>query len=514
MNPTRLNLAPRTLRWFKSQRRPSLLLGASVVVIILSVAAYGAQLSLTRSAAKPAAEACPAQAMPPPSSGWAGTGTMKTARSSHSATLLRDGKVLVAGGEVGPIDPNTETTRSSSAELYDPKTGTWSPTGSMRRARAGHTALPLVNGNVLVLGGDGLQVTAELYNPDTGTWSSTTGLTGQRPGFAATLLRDGKVLVTGGGEQASAAVYDPAAQNWTQVANMGTPRRSHAATLLDGGLVLVAGGINNVHTAGLDTAEVYDPASDTWSATGSMARSRETEDGPRHQQLLLQNRQVLAVGGGGRTGALDAAERYHESTGSWSGASSTRVAREQGHTLTPLSYGRILLVGGRGDAGTIAEAELYDPAANAWTVVARSTTPRLAHTATNLSDGRVLVAGGRGAKLEVLANAELFPARACPPSAQAVDKQNAQGGNKPTTQARGKPTSQVGDKQSTQASEKQTTRVGDKQTTRVGEKPTTQVSEWPTGGVETGGGDATRWEPALPIGELAKDGAQQQVRLP
>jgi len=117
---------------------------------------------------------------------------------------------------------------------------------------------------------------------------------------------------------------------------MTTPRRFHTATLLDGGRVLVAGGINNAHSAGLETAEVYDPANDAWSSTGSMATSRETEDGPRHEQVLLANREVLAVGGSGRAGTLAAAERYHDATGTWSGASSTHIDREQGHTLTPI----------------------------------------------------------------------------------------------------------------------------------------------------------------------------------
>jgi hypothetical protein len=301
---------------------------------------------------------------------------------------------------------------------------------------------------------------------------------------------------------------------------MTTPRRFHTATLLDGGHVLVAGGINNAHSAGLETAEVYDPANDAWSSTGSMATSRETEDGPRHEQVLLANREVLAVGGSARAGTLAAAERYHDATGTWSGASSTHIAREQGHTLTPLNYGKILLVGGRGEAGTIAVAELYDPVTNAWSVIARPGKPRLSHTATSLSDGRVLLAGGRGANLEVLGSAEVFASRAqrCPPATPAGDKAatqtdgkaTTQGGDKSPTQSRDKAIA-YGDRNPTESSDKATT-SGEKQPREGNEKPPTQVRKVPIGGVETGGGDA-RWKPGRLIGELAETAApRQQVR--
>jgi N-acetylneuraminic acid mutarotase len=523
MDPTRLNLAARTRQWVNAHRSPSAVLGiaASGLVITVSMAAYGAQLGSQPSPTRPDARACSA-----PSGTWTATGSMKTARSSHTAALLRDGRVLVAGGEVGPGDSDTGAERTNSAEIYDPKSGTWARTGSMNRARAGHTALRLNDGRVLVLGGDGPQVTAELYDPSAGTWSSTAGLGGQRRGFAATLLHDGKVLLTGGGEQATAAVYDPTTKRWTRVADMGTPRRFHAATLLDGGRVLIVGGTNDAHAAGLATAEIYDPANDTWSLTGSMATSRETDAGLRHEQVLLPNRQVLVVGGGGATEPLDAAERYDESTGRWSSASSTHVPREQGHTLTPLSYGKILLVGGRGEDGSIAEAELYDSATNTWSVLARPASPRLAHSATSLSDGRALIAGGRNGNLEVLAAAELLPstAQGCPQT-QVSGKARTQSGGQATTHGEGKRSGQAGGKATTpgeessaQTGSQATTKGGGKgaaqggdAATVGGEKPITQVDEVPTGGVETGGSDTPRWDPGLPINR-ADDHRPQQTR--
>ena len=122
------------------------------------------------------------------------TGSMSVARSRHTATLLNNGKVLVAGGGGG-------SSCFASAELYDPATGTWSTTGSMNVARSGHTATLLNNGKVLVAGGTGGSLpfaSAELYDPATGTWSTTGSMNVSRGHHTATLLNNGKVLVAGG----------------------------------------------------------------------------------------------------------------------------------------------------------------------------------------------------------------------------------------------------------------------------------------------------------------------------
>ena len=141
------------------------------------------------------------------------TGSLTTARLIHTATLLNNGKVLVAGGTP---DFNTPL---SSAELYDSASGTWTATGSLNTARFFHTATLLPNGKVLVAGGtangsgNGLS-SAELYDPASGTWSATGNLNTARSAHTATLLPNGKVLVTGGqgtggGFLTSAELYDP-----------------------------------------------------------------------------------------------------------------------------------------------------------------------------------------------------------------------------------------------------------------------------------------------------------------
>jgi len=122
---------------------------------------------------------------------WEQTGSLATARLNHTATLLHNGKVLVAGGFTGV----------ASAELYDPATGIWTTTGSHAVGRYYHTATLLPNGKVLVVGGEGKRgflTATDLYDPATGTWSATGELSEARVYHTATLLNNGQVLVAGG----------------------------------------------------------------------------------------------------------------------------------------------------------------------------------------------------------------------------------------------------------------------------------------------------------------------------
>jgi hypothetical protein len=182
---------------------------------------------------------------------WIPTGSMNTPRADHTATLLLNGKVLVAGGyNAGTI--------LNSAELYDPASGTWSVTGSLNTARFWHTATLLPDGRVLVAGGGRNLNTAELYDPNTGTWSITASLNTGRYRHTATPLPDGKVLVTGGFTgfstsgrcpcidfvTNSAELYDPATGTWGVTGNLNAERGLHTATLLQNDKVLVAGGTN------------------------------------------------------------------------------------------------------------------------------------------------------------------------------------------------------------------------------------------------------------------------------
>jgi len=154
----------------------------------------------------------------PGSGSWSATDGMIDGRLAHTATLLPDGTVLVAGG----VSLSFEIGALASAELYDPVSGTWTATASMPEARSGsatplpsaHTATLLLDGTVLVAGGytgeGGALASAELYDPRSGSWTTTASMIEARGGYTATLLLDGRVLVAGeSGAPGSAELYDP-----------------------------------------------------------------------------------------------------------------------------------------------------------------------------------------------------------------------------------------------------------------------------------------------------------------
>jgi hypothetical protein len=195
----------------------------------------------------------------PDSRSWTWAGSLAEARLGNTATLLPNGKVLVAGGYTS--ERLNDAAPVIDAELYDPATSAWTYTGALAGDRYGHTATLLPNGKVLVAGGtylnhgSGQQLqqilySAELYNPDTGTWTPTGSMVVNRSDHTATLLPNGKVLVAGGFSGSgldgvpvnSAELYDPVSGTWTATGALAVNRYWHTATLLPNGQVLVAGG--------------------------------------------------------------------------------------------------------------------------------------------------------------------------------------------------------------------------------------------------------------------------------
>jgi N-acetylneuraminic acid mutarotase len=355
-----------------------------------------------------------------------------TTRPGHAAVLLHDGRVLALGGPIETITP------SNAAELYDPDTGGWAATGSMLAPRFEFTATLLPDGKVLVAGGAELLASAELYDPLSGTWTATGALATGRYGHSATLLRDGRVLVAGGivaGDAADdqmppAELYDPTSGTWTATGAMAADRYGHTATLLPDGNVLVVGGYQDGSLDG-PFAELYDPLSGKWTAAGNMAIMRSS-----HTATLLPNGTVLVAGGyirGTRElcgqpsdsprvdcmNPLASAELYDPQTGAWS-ATQDMVVSRGGHTATLLANGTVLVAGGAGSAeesacqchAPIGTAELYDPSTGTWSATASMVAVRSGHTATLLPDGRVLVASGNGMEIGIggvmLASAELY----------------------------------------------------------------------------------------------------------
>jgi WD40 repeat protein len=272
------------------------------------------------------------------------TGSMTVGRDSQTATLLQNGRVLMVGG--WESTSQTNRVESASAELYDPQTGTFTPTASLPEARHFHTATRLLDGRVLVTGGEtpveGMgTATAELYDPSTGKFSPTGSMTRGRIFHTATLLRDGRVLIAGGNSDSTAELYDPGTGTFSATGSMTHVNQEHVATLLSDGRVLVAG--RGTDPSGRSQAELYDPTSGAFSPTGSMSNSCACMGpiGSPGSAPLLSNGRVLVVDGGG------SAELYDPASGTFSPTGSLRGDR-QGFTTTLLVDGRVLVAGDTG----------------------------------------------------------------------------------------------------------------------------------------------------------------------
>ena len=285
--------------------------------------------------------------------------TMNVPRRNHSATLLSDGKVLLVGGRSVPSGSPNEAT----AELFDPETENFTfTTGFMAAPRRFHSATLLADGRVLIAGGLDVNAntlaTAELYDPATQTFSPTTNTMSEaRFVHTATLLADGRVLIAGGGGvtnddvHASAEIFDPATNTFTPTAGLMTQaRRDHAATLLADGRVLITAGVIGPSAGflSLASAEIFDPTSGTFSPTDSLSFPRFS-----HDSVRLADGRVLIVGGidffdlndFNNNEVLTAVELYNPDTGAFSLTGSLSVGRTD-FSAVSLANGQVLVVGG------------------------------------------------------------------------------------------------------------------------------------------------------------------------
>jgi hypothetical protein len=318
-------------------------------------------------------------------SGFQPTGNMSTARTAHTATVLQSGKVLIAGGDACLFFNYYGDCPLSSAEVYDPSSGTFTTTGSMSVNRVFHTATLLANGKVLVTGGH--DASAELYDPISGAFTATGSMSVGRNSHTATLLANGKLLIVGGqnvsGTLASAELYNPNSGTFTATGAMAMPRTSHTATLLANGKVLIAGGSDSGGAA-VATTEQYDPATGSFTAANSMGSPRTL-----HTTTGLSNGNVLVTGGLDNKVQLSSAEVYDIVAASFTATGVMKTARDS-HIAILLANGAVLVAGG----SSVFTAELYNSGSASFTQTGSMQAARALPAAVLLQDGRVLVSGG------------------------------------------------------------------------------------------------------------------------
>jgi N-terminal glycosyl-hydrolase-114-associated domain/Galactose oxidase, central domain len=332
---------------------------------------------------------------------WGPAGTMTTSRTYPTATLLNNGKVLVAGG-FGPTIGSLFT-----SELYDPATNKWTATGNMVGSRYFHTATLLKDGRVLVVGGvNQTQVPvefAEIYDPATGSWTKTGSNLQSRYNHTATLLNSGMVLVTGGccgaasplTQLNSAEVWDPASGQWTGVGNSAVAHSNGLAFTLSDGTALEVAGFS-YGSGSSNSVDFYNPTFNTWTAspTGLNAQRGNFAGG-----LLSGDKIVVAGGsGGGCCAGVNTSELYDPATQTWQTTLPMTIVRNTPSGAVFQSGAKLLVAGGftccNDPLPTRDSAEIFDLATKTWITTASMTQARYGHAMVTLQDGSVLAIGG------------------------------------------------------------------------------------------------------------------------
>ncbi len=324
-------------------------------------------------------------------------------RAAHTATLLADGRVLIIGGCA--TDGCTTADGEPTTEFYVPGHG-FTAGPDMLEPRQGHSATVLPDGRILIAGGWPREGTAplssaEVYEPETGRFEPTGSLSMGRGGATAIPLADGRVLVAGGqiagGEStATAEVFDPRRNAFTPVAPMPEPRDAAVSIALPDGRVLVAGGQDS-RGAALSTALLYDPEADTWLPTGSLST-------PRNKAAIaaLPDGRVLVLGGATDDDhVLQTTEIYDPATGTFGPGPAMDVQRYK-LAVTASTDGRLVVVGGT-------QLAVFEDGQFHRLPVAAGPT-RWFTTITSLPDGDVLIVGGYDERIRLHPDAQLIEA--------------------------------------------------------------------------------------------------------
>ena len=336
---------------------------------------------------------------------WTNAATMTSRRLGFTLTQLLNGRVIAIGGQIG-LHGGTAT---ATTEIYNPLTDSWTYSGSMHYARTNHTATRLLDGSVLVTGGDngdgnGMN-SAEVYNPLNGSWSNTEAMHYGRTGHTAILLPNGNVLVISAaysccGDFPYPEIYDPHTRVWTVSSGQGL---GDMAAILPNGMVLTRGYVNEV----LDGWYLYNPYTDVWS--------EQNEDFPGRNSVaagaaLLNGRFLVTGGLLIYQGPMTDCEYFDPSTLKWVTTGSMNTPRMQ-HMATRLFFGTVLAFGGSDGTNSLSSAEIYNPGSENWTPTTGMNQARDSAAAILLPNRKVLVVGGEtttNGSIEVLATAELY----------------------------------------------------------------------------------------------------------
>lgn len=331
------------------------------------------------------------------------TGNMGTTRASHTATLLKNGTVLICGGFAG--------NSLSSAEIYDPTSKVFKHVGQMSFARSGHTATLLPDGKVLIAGGyngDYLSST-EIFDPQTKTFSAGPIMNSPRSGHIATALNNDKILFAGGvgigwSFLKSAELYNIKTKTFSPTADMTTARESHTATVLKNGDVLITGGHKGrrAEIKIFSSAEIYNPATEKFNPIGNMSKIHH-----KHEAVMLADGKVLINGGSDERdsrGTYSSAEIYDPITRLFKSINKMNHTRyKHNGTSILLANNKVLIAGGS------YQAEIYNPETGEFIIVPGTMgTQRSFSCATLLSNGQVLITGGYNENIETSASAWIF----------------------------------------------------------------------------------------------------------
>jgi N-acetylneuraminic acid mutarotase len=337
---------------------------------------------------------------------------------NSSATLLSNGKVLIAGGDPNQPQNTTPPENAQNAVaatwIYDPSANTWTSVASMSTPRVGHTATALPDGTLLVTGGINFiqgepagtaYTSAEIYDPIANSWSSAGNMAVKRAGHTATLLEDGRVLVAGGSSDdtlltatGSAEIYDPATRAWSSTSNMSSARFSHTAVALPDGRALIVGGQGpGSSSQTVFSAENFDPTANAWTLTAPLPNDIFPY---QNTTTLLLNGQVLVAGGAnfypGPFRSFGTTALYDPVSNAWSDAANIGERSLQAATL--LANGKVLITGGYDAtiASGLSTAALYDPSTNSVTQEPSLPNVDYGQSAVLLGNGAVLITGGVG----------------------------------------------------------------------------------------------------------------------